>query len=118
MTMSKNYNEIAKEVRQKKELLMNTFLWLLASFCTFLFVFFYNERMLYFYIVLLGWGIVVLVHFLAVNGIPFLSKWGKNWEEKEIRKRLIERGEELPEDSGLELKELRRDRLEDDSDFV
>ena len=116
--MTDPYSEIVKEVKQKKEFYINVILWILATLATFAFLTLYNEPMKYLGIVFFGWGAVILVHGLAVFGIPFLSKAGKRWEEKEIKNKLIERSEEtLDLNEPRKLEELKKD-YNDTEDFV
>ena len=38
---------------------------------------------------IIGWGVGVLFHALAVFGIPFTGILGKEWEDKQIEKELL-----------------------------
>ena len=50
-----------------------------------------------------GWLIVIIVHYLAVFGIPFISKIGSKWEEKEVKKEVKKQIEQLNKEEFLDL---------------
>ncbi len=82
---------------------------------------------LWFVFPLLGWGVGLAFHYVDVFGIPGFDILSKEWEERELEKELRQDNEpsqmgkptkpnNMQQDKGLELKELRRNY--DESDFV
>ena len=127
MTEEEAYIKAKKKVKAKKGFYMH-----FGSFCaTTLFLFTINyltsPDFWWFLFPTLGWGIGIVVQYIALFGISTPS--GEDWEDKELEKEMrkikrqhfVEPDEEnitLPDDK-LELKEFKKLRDEwDDRDFV
>lgn len=113
----KSFEDLQKEIKQKKEFYINTFLWLFFCLVAAGYGTFFAESYLGLKIVFFGWGAVILTHYFAIFGIPFISKAGQQWEEEQLIKKM----EELDNDTldlneKLPLKEIQKDY--NDSDLV
>jgi len=121
------YYKAKKKVKAKKGFYSH-----LGVYAT-MFVFFFIMNIvnfdgeIWFFYPMLPWGISIVIHYIAVFGLPG-GKMSSEWEEKEMEKEMerqrrlrgVSHAEplDLPEDE-LELREFKKLRKEwDDKDFV
>ncbi len=128
------YRKAVKRVKKVKGFYSHFATWLVFSAFFFILNITTSRGDIWFIYPSLGWGIGVIMHALAVFGLPML---GKDWEERLMEREMdrINREEEIrewgrqqrtphipsrtgSEDEDLELRELRKEKEWRDSDLV
>ncbi len=94
---------VRNRVRMRKEFYGNLIVWLVLLINLAAFTYLFDWPAKWLALLGLGWGVVILVHYLAVFGIPVISRSAQEWEDRQVEKELARLKHKS--DAQLQLKE-------------